>query len=63
MAEPKTMGGTAAANEYMEPTRGTGDSVEVALKTATKSHTRDAWGKAVEEAPAIVRDAHGRRVK
>jgi hypothetical protein len=58
-----TMGGTAAANEYMEPTRGVGDSVEVALKTATKGSTRDAWGKAVEDGPAIERDAYGRAIR
>ncbi len=46
-----------AANEYMEPTHGTGDSVEVALKS------RDLHGRAIPEGPAIERDAYGRRVK
>lgn len=52
-----TMGGTAAANEYMEPTRGTGDSVATVFKS------RDLYGRAVEEGPAIERDAYGRVVK
>ncbi len=44
-----------------EPIHATGDSVEVALKTATKGSTRDAWGRAIPEGPAIERDAYGRR--
>jgi len=59
----ETMGGTAAANEYMEPTRGVGDSVASALKTATKGSTRDAWGKAVPDGEKIERDPLGRRVR
>jgi hypothetical protein len=42
--------------EYVLPTHATGDSVEVALKS------RDLQGRAVEEGPAILRDAYGRRV-
>jgi hypothetical protein len=57
MAEPKTMGGTAAANEYMEPTNAVGDSTAVATKS-----TRDLQGRAVEEGPDILRDGYGRRV-
>jgi hypothetical protein len=52
-----------AANEYMEPTRGVGDSVAPALKTATKSQ-RDPFGRATEgEGENIERDAHGVRLR
>lgn len=57
-----TMGGSAAAREYMEPTHGVGDSVAPALKTATKSQ-RDPFGKAVVEGEKIERDPQGRRIK
>jgi hypothetical protein len=46
-----------AANEYMEPTRGTGASVEVALKG------RDLHGKAIPEGEKIERDAYGRAIR
>lgn len=46
-----------AANEYMEPTHGVGDSVEVALKS------RDLHGRAVPEGEQIFRDPLGRRIK
>jgi hypothetical protein len=49
--------------EYVEPISAVGDSVEVALKTATKGSTRDPFGRAVEEGPAIERDPLGRRIK
>jgi hypothetical protein len=52
-----TMGGTAAANEYTEPTRGTGDSVATVFKS------RDAHGKSVQEGEQIERDPLGRRIK
>jgi hypothetical protein len=50
--DDRTMGGSAAANEYIEPTHGTGDSVAPALKTATKGRTRDLHGRAIDDPAA-----------
>lgn len=46
-----------------EPVHATGDSVAPALKTATKSHTRDAHGKAIPEGDRIERDAYGQALR
>lgn len=53
--------------EYAEPTRATGDSVDVALKKELDAHdgkvTRDVHGRAVPQGERIERDAHGRAVR
>ena len=58
----KSMGPKAGSPNDTGYPRSVGDRKAPALKTATKGHTRDLHGRAVEEGPALEREPDGRRI-
>lgn len=46
-----------------EPVNSAGDSVEAALKTGTKSSTRDVHGRKIPDGERVERDGHGRAIR